>query len=261
MIASTALLSQRSRGSVRIRMEQSGPIVLREEGAAKCRLPRGSHEAILINTSGGLAGGDSVEIIAEAGPGARLTLTSQAAERVYRTVGPPAHMEISLSAGPGSNLRWLPQETILFEGSALNRTIEVDLAGDATFCAVECLVFGRRAMGEILSRVNVEDRWSVRRDGNLIHMESVAFGPDMPASPATLAGAHLAATILLVAPEAERMLGPVREALDGGGAVSAWNGKLIARLLGSDSLSLRKALVRVLFACVGSAGLPKVWTM
>jgi urease accessory protein len=224
-------------------------------------VPRGSHDAILINTSGGLAGGDQVDIVAEAGPNARLTLTSQAAERVYRTIGPAAVVNVRLKAGAGARLLWLPQETILFDGSALSRHIDVDLAPDATFCAVETIVFGRKAMGENITRISVRDDWSVRRAGMTMHREALALGPHMANSAATLAGAQMSATVLLIAVDAEGSLEAVRTAVGRDGGASAWNGKLIARLLGNDGLALRKALIRVLSACVGSSGLPKVWTM
>ncbi len=242
-------------------MERDGPAILREEGAAKCRLPRGSREAILINTSGGLAGGDRAEIRGEAGEGAHLTLTSQAAERVYRTLAPPASVSVRLSAAAGASLYWLPQETILFEGGSLTRTIDVDLAADATFLAVEPMVFGRRAMGEQVTHLHLRDRWSIRRGSTLIHAEALALGPDLPATPATLDGVHAMATVLLVSDAAEGLLDRVRGLLGPRDGASAWNGKLIARCVAEDSLALRKTLVPLLSACVGPFVMPKVWSL
>jgi urease accessory protein len=261
MTTASALLAQRAFGSVHVRMERTGPAILRDEGAAKCRLPRGSSDAILINTSGGLAGGDRVEIRAEAGAGAALTLTSQAAERVYRTLGPAAHVSVDLSAEAGARLFWLPQETILFEGASLTRRISVDLAEDATFLAAEAMVFGRRAMGEHVNGIQLRDRWSIRRAGTLIHAEALALGPDFPSTPATLEGAHAVATVLLVSAGAERLLDQVRALLGPRDGASAWNGKLIARCVADDSLALRKTLVPLLSACVGPSAMPKVWSL
>lgn len=256
-----ALLSERAFGSVHVRMERLGPAILREEGAAKCRLPQGSREAILINTSGGLAGGDVAEIRGEVGDGAHLALTTQAAERVYRTIGPPASVSVRLAAGAGASLFWLPQETILFDGASLEREISVDLAADATFLAVEPMVFGRRAMGESLNAMHVRDRWSVRREGTLLHAEALALGPGLPATPATLEGVHAMATVLLASPTAEALLERLRGLLGPRDGASAWNGKLIARCVAEDSLALRKTLVQVLSACVGPSVMPKVWSL
>ena len=80
MTAVARLLEQRSVGELRLRMERDGIAVMQEQGSLKCRLPQGSQDAILINTSGGLAGGDRFSVMAEAGEGADLAITSQAAE-------------------------------------------------------------------------------------------------------------------------------------------------------------------------------------
>lgn len=261
MTSASALLAQRSRGAVQIRMERQGPVTLREEGSTKCRIPRGSAEAILINTSGGLAGGDRVDIAASAGPGATLALTTQAAERVYRTLGPAAEVTVNLAAEADATLLWLPQETILFDGSALRRDLTVNLQGSSTFLAVEALAFGRAAMGETLSTASLQDRWNIRQDSKLIHMEALGLGPSWPASAATLSRSQAAATVLFVATGAGERLAGVRQVIGRSDGASVWNGKLIARLLAEDSLTLRKTLIQVLSACLGPSALPKVWTL
>ncbi len=260
MTAIARLLEQRSVGHVHLRMERHGIAIMREAGAAKCRLPRGSTEAILINTSGGLAGGDEVNIEAQAGEGASLALTSQAAERVYRTLGPAARVNVSLKVEKGATLLWMPQETIFFEDSALHRTLEVDLAEDATFLAVESMVFGRREMGEQVEHVSVVDEWNVRRCGRLVHAERFRVGPDWPRSKATFAANHAMATILLMSPPAETLLDQVRRVLGPHDGASAWNGKLVARLLASDGFHLRKTLIQALSVCAGRERLPKSWS-
>jgi urease accessory protein len=260
MTATARLLQQRSVGHVHLRMEGDGIAVMREAGSAKCRIPRGTTEAILINTSGGLAGGDTVSIKAEVGAAASLTLTSQAAERVYRTLGPAADVHVSLTAARGSTCLWLPQESIFFEGSALKRTLEIQLADDAMFLAVEPMVFGRREMGEHVRRVSVHDRWHVRQGGKLIHMESFRVGPDWPQTRATFGGNHATASLLMLSPHVPALLDRVRAVLGPQDGASAWNGKMVARLLAKDGFHLRKTLIQVLSVCVGRDNLPKCWT-
>jgi urease accessory protein len=260
MTATARLLEQRSVGHVHVRMEHDGIAIMREAGSAKCRCPRGSHEAILINTSGGLAGGDIVHIKGEVGLGAKLTLTSQAAERVYRTLGPPADMRVSLSVGKDSTLLWLPQESIFFEHSALSRTLDVEVAEGATFLAVEPMVFGRIEMGERINQVAIVDRWNIRREGKLIHAEAFKLGPSWRTSQASFGDNHAAATLLLVSPQADMLLEKVRQVLGPNDGASTWNGKLVARLLAKDGFHLRKTLIQVLIACVGKEDLPKCWT-
>jgi urease accessory protein len=254
------LLAQRSEGSVQLRVARDGVQVLREAGSSKCRMPRGSREAILINVSGGLAGGDRISIDAEASDNAELSLTSQAAERVYRTLGPAADVSVSLRAAAGASLFWLPQETILFEGSALSRRLDVSLAEGATFLAVEALVFGRHEMGEEVRHVSLRDRWHVHQADKLVHVESFQTGPDWTTSPARFADNLAMATVLLVSADAGAQLDAVRRVLGPDDGASAWNGKLVARLLAKDSFHLKKRLIQVLSLCAGKTGLPKCWT-
>lgn len=250
---------QRSEGDVRLVMGPKGIIRLREAHAAKLRLPFGAPEAVLINTGGGLAGGDRFSFDIALAPDARLSVTSQAAERVYRSLGPAAEVDVRLSADDGASLMWLPQETILFDGAALSRRITADLAASARFLAVESIILGRAAMGETVASARLADRWRIRREGRLVFADDIAFDGPAPASPATLATAGAFATVLLVAPEAEALLAPVRALLGEAGAASAWSGKLVARLLATDGLALRKSLIPALAALAGDSGLPKTW--
>jgi urease accessory protein len=147
---------QRASGGLRLAFRRRGDVTalhtLFQEGSAKARLPRAFHqppEAILINTAGGLAGGDrfSTEIVLDDRAG--LVVTTQACERVYRSLGDAAEVSARLTVGRGARLDWLPQETILFDGSRLRRRFEVDLGNDAEFLAVEAVLFGRMAMGDM----------------------------------------------------------------------------------------------------------------
>ena len=260
MKATARLLEQRSSGDVHLRMERNGIAVLREAGSSKVRVPRGSHEAILINTSGGLAGGDRVSIVAEVGPQADLVLTSQTAERVYRTLGPAAEIDVSLRVAAAGQLLWLPQETILYENASLRRTFDVDLAADAQFMMIEPLVFGRQAMGEVVQHVALLDRWTIKQNDALIHSDILRLGPHMPHSRATLGGYSAMAAVVLISADVESLIEPVRAVLGPQDGASAWNGKLIARLVASDGYSLRKRLLKLLVALDYHHRLPKTWT-
>jgi urease accessory protein len=249
MQTAATLLGQRSTGAVTIHMGQHGPSVLREEGSAKVRLPRGSRKAILINTSGGLAGGDAVDI--EATSQSQLTLTSQAAERVYRSLGPPARVSVRLRVEPGASLHWLPQETILFDSAGLNRQFDVDLAEDCEFVAVEAVILGRKEMGETVRHMSLTDSWRISRNGRLLHADNFAIEGPPPISKATLGGATAFATIIAVSPRVD--------SIHLACPASTWNGKLVARLVAEDGFALRRLLVPALSAIVGP--LPRPWML
>lgn len=251
---------QRSEGSIHLTMGPRGIIRLREAHAAKVRVPFGVPEAILINTGGGLAGGDrfSFDITAEADTA--LAVTSQAAERVYRSLGPAAEVAVRLTAHDGARLMWLPQETILFDGAALSRDITADLAGTARLLAVESVILGREASGETVAEGRLTDRWRIRQAGKLVFADDLAFGGPPPATAATLDERRAFATVVLVDPQAEELLDPVRAALGERGAASAWSGKLVARLMARDGFDLRKSLIPALTVLAGGGGLPKTWS-
>jgi urease accessory protein len=261
MTATARLLEQRSIGEVRLQVESHGVTNIRESGALKVRLPRGSNEAILINTGGGLAGGDAFAFEIGVGENARLTVTSQAAERVYRTLGPDAAVKSVLKVEAGASLFWLPQETILYDGSALRRDYSVHLVEGAKFLAVESIVFGRREMGETIDSVRLKDTWRIWRGASLVHAEALSVGPGLPSSKASLAGAGAMCALIYLAQDAERRLDAVRETLGPLSGASAWNGKLIARLLAEDGFVLRKQIISALAVLAGRSALPKIWTM
>jgi urease accessory protein len=251
---------QRSEGSIHLAVGPQGIIRLREAHAAKVRMPFGVPEAILINTSGGLAGGDRFAFDITAEENATLIITSQAAERVYRSLGPAAEVDVTLTVRPGASLMWLPQETILFDGAALSRRLTADLSGRSRFLAVESIIVGREAMGETVRQARLSDRWRIRQDGKLVFADDVAFDGAPPATATTLGEARAFATVVLVAPDAEDFLPRVRAAIGPRGAASAWSGKLVARLVARDGFDLRKSLIPALAALAGGGGLPKTWS-
>ncbi|RZF63265.1 urease accessory protein [Sphingomonas populi] len=268
--AEAALARLRSHGTVRLSVAaRGGKTVVREayqQGCLRARMPRtttGPAELILMNTAGGLACGDRLDQTLGWEAEARLTVTTQAAERVYRAIGEPATIATSLTIGPRATAEWLPQETILFDGARLRRTLEIDMAGDARLLVLEGIVLGRAAMGETVATGEFDDRWRVRRDGRLIYADALRLDGDIAAlmrRPALGAGHGAFATILHVAHDARAALDPVRTVLPAGrGAASAWDGMLAVRLLAGDGAILRADLLRAL-AVLRQTPMPRVWS-
>ena len=163
---------QRSRGTADVAFRADELDRLYQAGAAKALLPRrhgGAHEVVLVNTAGGITGGDAYSYGCTASA-TDVIVTTQAAERAYRSsTADIASMEVKLGASDGASLHWLPQETILFDGSRINRRIEVELDAHSECLVLESLVFGRHAMGETLRNCHFKKhRWvSVRSPANL----------------------------------------------------------------------------------------------
>ncbi|MBU2980785.1 urease accessory protein UreD [Lentibacter algarum] len=222
--------------------------------------------AIMINTSGGITGGDNFSFRACAGAGSTLGLTTQAAERLYRSQPDEyATLRNRLEVEAGARINWLPQETILFEGCALSRQMHVELAQDASLLLVEPLIFGRAAMGETLHNVNFKDRVSLHRQGKPLFLDAMTLTGDLTQHLATKAvGQETASTgamalILYVAADAETKLTALRALLpDSAGASLIGNDLLVARCLAPDSFELRKSLVPAIELLSNTAP-PRSW--
>lgn len=239
---------------------------LHQAGSAKIRLPRRAAdpvEAVLINTAGGLTGGDRLDWRIELGASCRSVVTTQAAEKLYRSCGGAAHVATRIRLDAGARLAWLPQETIAFEGSGLRRTIEVEMEPDARLVMSEAYVVGRTAMGERVTRGSLADRWRVRQAGRLVHAEAFSLRGQVDrvlSGPASAGGKTALATLLYVGPDADALLATAREQLVASaghalGGASAWEGKLVARLVAPDGLALRRALLPLAACLCGEAGL------
>jgi len=243
--------------------------VLRQEGCLKARFPHSADwfESVLLNSSGGVAGGDRLTADLAVGPGARATFTSQAAERFYRALDedPPAHVRTHIDIASAAAAEWLPQEAILFDCAALDRRLEVDIAQDAWFLGAESLVFGRTAMGETLATVRLADTIRIRRAGRLVLREAIRLSGDVAdtlARPASAGGGAAVATLVHVAPDAEARLGALRAAWAEAPAetgASAWNGLLLGRIVAADGARLRATLLGGFTALRDGRALPRVW--
>ena len=242
---------------------------LHESGALRLRLPREPRcVATVVNTGGGLVTGDHVAVEGAAAPGAALTVTSVAAEKVYRAAGGTlTTVATRLVVGDGATLEWLPQETILFDGCRLRRSLEVEVAGAGTFLAAEMLVFGRLAAGEASMSGSLRDRWRIRRDGALVFADETALDGAIGTlldRPAVAGGARAVGLIVRVGPEDEAALDAVRTAFDPHtGAVEAGASRmgdvLVARLLAPSPADLRAAMVAALER-LGAAPMHRIWT-
>ncbi|MCR4376710.1 MAG: urease accessory protein UreD [Rhodospirillales bacterium] len=230
--------------------------------------------AALVTTSGGLLGGDHLDVEVKLEAAAAVQVIGQAAEKVYRSKGPDTIFDVRLEVAEDAWLEWLPQETILFDQARLRRHTCVDVAAGGAFLGAEMLVFGRAAMGETLRTGLIRDVWEVRRGAKLIWADALHLAGDLSVQldhPAGFGGARAAATAVYVADDAAAHLAFVREVLDGAPdgvrcAATVVNGVLVVRWLAFDAQALRGAF-GVYWAAMrhevkGLPGLmPRLWQM
>ena len=261
---------QRARAEARGSFARVGartePARLFETGGLRWRFPRSSTpcEAAIVNTGGGVAGGDSYSVSLTLGEGAEVEATTPSAERIYRSDGPAASIATRLVLEPGARLFWLPQETLMFEGARLERRLEVETSGEAAFIIAETLVFGRLAMGETRIDASVRDAWRIRRGGRLVFADETRIdhaGATLDRK-AVGADARALSTIVASSPDIEARLPDLRAALNKAGSdieggASAIDGLVVVRILAASSDRLRAALVASIVALGGRK--PRLW--
>ncbi|GIL39318.1 urease accessory protein UreD [Roseiterribacter gracilis] len=270
-LPATPVRLQRADGAACLRFARRGPSSALADlyQRAPCRVlfPHPpAHEppqAVLVTTTGGLTGGDRLRVDVAVDAGAAATVTTQAAEKLYRSAGGDAEIDISISVQRGGWAEWLMQETILFDGARLQRKTQIDVAEGARLLAVESLVFGRSAMGESFTRGTVFDSWRLRRDGKLRWADAQRFDAADTQLRFSYQGAAAAATLLYVGADAPSRLALVRDTLDGDGGATVMDELLLVRAIADDATSLRATVARLVAALRGAAGfaatVPRVW--
>ncbi|MFY9692433.1 MAG: urease accessory protein UreD [Xanthobacteraceae bacterium] len=245
---------------------RSRPARLHESGSLRVRFPHRDGrvlDAVIVNTAGGMTGGDRFDLDIDVAAGAELSVTTAAAEKIYRTLGPETVLDVNLTVGAGGALAWLPQETILFDRARLRRKIDVDLAADASLLVAEASIFGRSAMGETVVSGCFFDCWRVRIGGALVYADSIRLDGGIAQSlteRAIAAGGAAVASVVKI-PGNEDHVAAVRalqQDLIGEVGASAWNGLVAVRCVAGNGAALRSDLVSVL-TVLGSGPLPRLW--
>lgn len=263
---------QRADGAARVTFARRGAATVLAELAQRvpCRVlfpvvDEGDPvQAVLLTTSGGLTGGDHVAVAAAVGAEACATVTTLAAEKLYRSTGADCRIHVDLSVAEGGWLEWLPQETIMFDGARLRRRVEARVAASGRLLAAEIMMFGRAASGETLNRGLLQDGWAVRRDDRLLWLDAIRLDGDLAAArrrPFGFGNAAGYGTVIYVGPDAEAAADRVRPH-----DVSVINGVMVVRVLDEDGARLRGAVGDVITRLRSGmrglpARLPRVWAL
>jgi urease accessory protein len=269
------------------RAEGCGRIVLRgaelgtrivdifQRSPIRIMFPRIGHgaveEAVLVNTAGGIAGGDRLESSVTTLANASIAVTSQAAEKVYRALDEPARIATKLKASAGSKLAWLPQETIIFNGARLSRETEIELSSGAELLALEWLVLGRAAHGEEIVGGHITDSWRVKREGRLVWADGFCAIDEMFPHlhrNALLANCKAIGTLIYFGPYLDARLEVFRDitrSLECYCAATSIDGLIIARFAAEAAFDLRFALRGFLQQLSQDLGpgpfrVPKMWS-
>lgn len=247
---------------------------LDQQGSARIRFPNtppGALHAVLLNTAGGLTGDDEIHWSARAEAHSHLSISTAACEKLYRSHGPFAHQHTTLRVASQARLEWLPQETIVFNGACLSRLMTVHMEADAQALLVESIVLGRQAMHEQVNCITLKDRWRIYQQGRLTHAEDVHLNTGEDSNALSTCSLHhysAFSTLVLIADKPQEwfdnLTARIRARLPDSQehvrlGVSAMNGKVIVRLLASDSFQLRRFLIPCVEILNEGRAIPVVW--
>lgn len=272
--AATTPELQRAHGRARIALRprdtRTHVADLFQQGCLKARFPRpaseGDLDAVLINTAGGLTGGDTLCVEVDLAPGALATITTPACERIYRSIGGDARVQQDLRVARGARLDWVPQETIVFDRSRLRRRIRVRLEHDARITVAESIVFGRTAMGETVRNGFLSDFWTIHRDGQLLFADALRiaepFSSTMDGRGALRAAVAIASIVHAgadLAAKRDAIRCAWADAADARAGASVIDSLLVARVAAGSAAALRRLVVPALELLRDGRPLPRNW--
>lgn len=245
---------------------------LYQAGAAKIRLPKSyapnRADVTLINTAGGLTGGDQFDVSVSVEDGAAACVTTQACEKMYRSLDGDATVTNTLTVGAGARLAWMPQETIFYDRASLVRKLDATVHPDGALFAMEPLVFGRAAMGETVECGSLRDAWTVRRGDALVYADRTTLNGDFAgilSRPGIMRAARAFASGVYVGPGKGQVRDAIREVPEPDGVTAGVSvvggeasGAVSIRCVATDSQALRRWIAAAYKAAWGE-DLPRVW--
>ena len=161
--------SEKDGRSYLAKRQHNGPLVIQKtlypEGEAICH-------GIIIHPPGGVAGGDELILNVNLQNNACALLTTPGAGKWYKANGAAASQHLQFEMAEKSSLEWLPQENILFDGSIISFSADINLGIDAKYAGWEILCFGRRAKGEAWLTGKLKQKLVIKRAGKTIWQES-----------------------------------------------------------------------------------------
>lgn len=229
--------------------------------------------AVLINTAGGVVGGDTYDTRILLERGTKAFVTTQAAEKIYGSSHSAMQTNIRtcIKAEKDSWLEWVPQETIIFNRAQLKRQTSIHACPGSKIMAGEILVFGRTSRGETFCEGKLWDKWAIYWEKDLVWQDTLILRKDDTLAalthPAGFDGATAYATFVYVSSEAPGLLETAREFLQTcvtRNYVAAFDHLLVVRWLSTDTLQLREDYGRFWGFWRHNAGnlpgiMPKTW--
>ncbi|HET7033058.1 MAG TPA: urease accessory protein UreD [Casimicrobiaceae bacterium] len=226
-------------------------------------------QVVVVHPPAGIVAGDSLTIDFAAKADAHAQATTPGAAKWYRSTGRFARSSTTVRAESGAIVEWLPLETLLFDGARARIALAIELSGDARFVGWDITCLGRTASGERFESGRLEQRFDLRRDGELLWCDRIVLEGGAPAlhSGAILGGAPVFGTMIAAPGDtSDALLAACRGVRcdSGRGAVTRLPHVLVARFVG-DSIAVARMYFATLWgllrpALAGREAVhPRIW--
>ena len=259
---------QRSYGSINIELFENNFIKYYQNGCSKILNPNSytkNNDLVLINTSGGMTCDDEIDINLSV-IDSNVSITTQAAEKIYAGIGDPARVEINMNLN-NSTMYWLPKELILFDNSKLRRNININLSVNSNLIFCETTIFGRKAMSEKIKNISFSDQWKICTNSSIKHFETINIkGSTINnfKNNYTFDNQSSLSTILIfgdiihqLEPELRKIIKNVENHYC---EMTKFDDKIVIRFLANDNYDLKKTLNFIMKNIINDK-LPKSWDL
>lgn len=133
----------------------------------------------LHNLSGGVLGGDHLDVTIEVGPGALAQVTSTGATRIYRSRQNvrPGEARLQIKVEDHGLVEYLPDQLIPYAGSRYRQETQIDLGVNAGLFWWEIVSPGREARNELFAYELLQLKTKISALGNPIALEHMRIEP------------------------------------------------------------------------------------
>ena len=190
----------------------------------------------MLHPPGGVVAGDQLNTTVNCIPGARGLVSTPGAAKFYRSEGPYANVNQSLS-NKGGSLEWFPGENIFFSGSNAKLNTKIELDADASMAWWEINCFGRQSADEPFIEGAVSSVVDVYLDSSLVFRERYLVEDQYPLVMSSGMRNNTVSGTLLLTPLQSHCIDWVREKLKKNDQFSCthFDSMLIVRYLGDSS--------------------------
>ncbi|CAH0346525.1 urease accessory protein UreD [Bacillus sp. CECT 9360] len=130
-----------------------------------------------LSVGGGYVNGDTYRMILRAGEGSAVTLRTQGATKIYRTIDQPPIQENQFELESDASLFFMPEPTILYRDARFHQFTEIYMKKRATLFLTDILTPGWSPDGALFSYQDYRSVVKVFYEGELVVLDRLLLEP------------------------------------------------------------------------------------